>query len=257
MIGGSDGETGTRAVARAMAILLEVAKSGAPVEFGVLARRCALPKSTVHRIVGEMLRAGVLGRDQAARVRLGPELVAAMSPLPRPDLHLAATNALEMLREETGETVRLATISGTDIIYKLQLDSPAPVRLRFRVGDHAVPYSSAAGKIALAALSPTTLSGILQHLRPTRLTPKTIVDCGQLCDHLDSIRRQGFAIDDEGTVRGLRSIGVPLAGTAGAPQAAITVVGPTHRLPERRLAQFVPLAKAAALRVHERIVGAT
>ena len=58
---------------------------------------------------------------------------------------------------------------------------------------------------------------------------------GELFEELETIRRQGYAIDDEEACMGLRCIAAVVYNDCSEPLAAISVSGMTSRLTDDRL----------------------
>ncbi|NED58929.1 helix-turn-helix domain-containing protein, partial [Micromonospora aurantiaca] len=83
-----------------------------------------LPKSTAHRIALDLAEAGLLERD-GARVRLGLRLFEIGQRVPRQRvLRDAAVPYMSDLREATRQTVHLAVLEGTEVVYVEILGSP-------------------------------------------------------------------------------------------------------------------------------------
>jgi DNA-binding IclR family transcriptional regulator len=47
---------------------------------------------------------------------------------------------------------------------------------------------------------------------------------------LDQIRQQGYCLNDQELIEGLRAVGAPVQGRNGQVIGAISIAGPTHRL---------------------------
>jgi DNA-binding IclR family transcriptional regulator len=66
-------------------------------------------------------------------------------------------------------------------------------------------------------------------------TPATETDPVKLSKMLETIRHNGFAIDDEESEQGMRGIGAPIRDIAGNVVAAIGIGGPSQRLTLKKL----------------------
>jgi IclR family acetate operon transcriptional repressor len=109
-------------------------------------------------------------------------------------------------------------------LYIDQAESPSSLRVTTGVGTLAPLYCTALGKALLAFASAPI---------PERLqayTPRTITDHSLLQRHLDVVRDQGYAVDDEEFEIGVRCIAVPVYNFNDQCEAAIGVSGPTSRL---------------------------
>ena len=87
----------------------------------------------------------------------------------------------------------------------------------------------------------------------SRLTPRTIVDRGDLRRELERTRSAGFAVAVEELELGLHAVAAPVFDATGACVAAVSVSGPAYRLPEPRLPEVGELCVAAAADVSARL----
>ncbi|MFB3818569.1 MAG: helix-turn-helix domain-containing protein [Candidatus Methylomirabilales bacterium] len=76
---------GVQSVERALAILVALSRNGGPVGVSSLGQELGLPKSTVHRLLSALQRAGVVvrhagGRYGASLAALGPAAPATRPP---------------------------------------------------------------------------------------------------------------------------------------------------------------------------------
>jgi IclR family KDG regulon transcriptional repressor len=86
------------------------------------------------------------------------------------------------------------------------------------------------GKVLLAALSEKELNDFIKAKGLPRRTEKTITDAGQLKSHLEMVRNQGYAVDDEEDHLGTRCVAAPIRNELGHVIAAISISGPTIRM---------------------------
>jgi len=77
-----------------------------------------------------------------------------------------------------------------------------------------------------------------QHGLP-QVTENTITDRQELFDELDTVREQGFAIDNEERVDGVWCIGAPIK-SEGNVLGAVSVSGPTNRMKSERFDDGIP-----------------
>jgi len=61
------------------------------------------------------------------------------------------------------------------------------------------------------------------------VTDNTITDADELLEELEAVRQQGYAVNDEENLEGLRAIGASVTGTQGV-IGAISVSGPKPRM---------------------------
>ena len=79
-----------------------------------------------------------------------------------------------------------------------------------------------------------------------QVTQKTITTSEALASELAAIKNRGYAIDDEEHAIGLRCIAAPVFNEFDEVVAAISVSGPTARIPDNRLEPLGEMVLQAA-----------
>jgi DNA-binding IclR family transcriptional regulator len=232
---------------KALAILAAFDERRPDLGVSELASELGMHKSTVSRLLAALERRGLVRRE-ADRFAPGPEL-ARLGTLAVRGLTLTgvARPALELLAERTGETVNLAVREGDGALNILQVDAAHFVGVTDWTGRAAPLHASANGK-ALLAFGDGRPPG-----RLTKLTPRTIVDRGELRDDLARARSAGFAVAVEELELGLHAVAAPVFDAGGSCVAAVSVSGPAYRLTEARLPAVGGLCAAAAVDVSARL----
>jgi IclR family pca regulon transcriptional regulator len=197
-----------------------------------IARAVDLNKSTTYRYVATLARLDYLQQDpESKKYSLGPRVA---------DLGFAALNSMEITRvaarplqalaDDTGHTVSMAVLDGSDIVYVDRRRSARGVHLgmelNLHVGSRLPAYCTALGKVLLAYCDPATLRMLLDRTDLARRAPKTITAREQLTFALGRIRELGVGVNDEELVPGLRAIAAPVRARSGEVIAAVAVVVP-------------------------------
>jgi DNA-binding IclR family transcriptional regulator len=216
---------------RAFSVLEAVAER--PSGVTALAARLDLPKSTVARLLGSLERVGAVERVDRTRWRIG-ESVARLAGTVSPERSLAALARPELARlvRALGEDAGLSVPAGRDVLYVDQLESDHPVQVRDWSGTRAPLHAVPSGLVLLADRSPEEIDHYLAH-DLAALTPRTVVDPGELRARLDEVRAQGYAWGLEEFVEGINSVAAPVRDERGRAVAAIHVHGPAYRFPSR------------------------
>jgi DNA-binding IclR family transcriptional regulator len=236
----------------ATAIGLLKAFSEDETEFGIsgLAKRLGLAKSTVHRLATTLVADGLLEQDpQSGQYRLGVALFRLGALVRRRmDVSNEARPFLFDLRKKTNETVHLAILDGTEIMYVYYLESTQAIRMRSDLGGRKPAYCTAEGQAILAFGPPDVVDRIAKGGLRAR-TPQTITDPNKLLKALTLVRQRGYAMDDEESEIGMRCIAAPVRNDSGEVVAAVGVAGPVSRLTKKTLASFAPhvIGTAAAI----------
>ncbi|HVO69393.1 MAG TPA: IclR family transcriptional regulator C-terminal domain-containing protein, partial [Aggregatilineaceae bacterium] len=116
----------------------------------------------------------------------------------------------------------------------------ASLRVVGGIGRKIPLHSTAVGK-ALLAFSDLPVPA---HLESE--TSRTITDLARLLEHLEHVRAQGYALDDEEHHEGVRCIAAPVYDYMGSAIATIGISGPTVRVTDDRIPELAQQVLAAA-----------
>jgi IclR family transcriptional regulator, KDG regulon repressor len=191
-----------------------------------LARRTSLSKSTAFRVLG-MLERNAMVERVGKNYRLGSRLHELGREVYAPGqdrLRDVLLPYLTELFEMTRQTVHLATLHGTDVLYLAKLYGHRTVTAPSRIGGRLPATCTSIGKVLLA-YDPDAAAAALAEPLP-RLTPRSIIDPGRMADELTAIRRLGVATDVEGSRIGVQCVAAPVLGRNGKPLAALSVSVP-------------------------------
>ena len=190
--------------------ILELFAGGSPeLTQTEISDRLGLPVPTVHRLVRLLTERGWLVRDSASRrLRLGLGAARLLPAVRLPDL---AREPLRALAARTGETVNLAALDGSDVLYLVSETGTHLLTLRSHVGLRLPVHSTALGKCLLAQLDDDDARAVAGDEPYEALTPKTLTSWDRLHANLERVRRDGVAHSREEFEIGLHSIAVPVA----------------------------------------------
>jgi IclR family KDG regulon transcriptional repressor len=246
----------TRLSSVANAIRLIKVFSDDDYEIGIsdLGKRLLLPKSTVHRLASTLIDGGMLEQNpENGKYRLGLVIFELGSLVRRKmDFSSEAKPFLMELREKTGESVHLAILDYTSIVYINSLESKQAIRMSLDVGMRKPAWTTAAGKVMLAFQPVEGLNRLLAAGLQER-TANTIVDPDAFRQELATIRTRGYAIADEENELGVRSLAAPVRDHFGSVIAATSLAGPAQRLTKKVLTAFAPDVVAAADAISARL----
>lgn len=156
-----------------------------------------------------------------------------------------AKPALTALWEHTEETVTVHVRVGVERICIEELPSPLAIRYVSTLGATAPLHVGSAGKVLIAFMEPDEMEKTLQALPLLPLTDATISTLEELRRELDVVRNQGYAMSAGERIPGASAVSVPVHGLQGF-LAALSVLGPSDRLPRRRRVELVPVLQEAA-----------
>jgi DNA-binding IclR family transcriptional regulator len=143
------------------------------------------------------------------------------------------------LAEETGEICQFVVEEDGRGIVVFQERGEHAVETRTRVGTSVPLNGIPGGKAILAYLPDERVTEIVDEYGLPAVTEETITDRGKLEETFPRIRKQGYAINREEHIKGMRAISVPIRTTEGALLGAMSVAGPSYRLEEPNYQQDV------------------
>ena len=206
-----------------------------------IARRAGLPKSTAHRLVGEMVAARLLDRAPDGSYRLGLRLFELGELVPsHRSLSEAALPIMEDLREATHQRIHLAVLDGVDVVY-VEILGSAGRPLASRTGGRLPAHATGVGK-AILAFSPASVVKARIEAGLPRLTPRTIATPGALVRELQDVRTEGTAYDREESHLGISCVAAPVFGHDRKIRAGLSVTGPTAKMDPPRFGVAVRTA---------------
>lgn len=205
------------------------------------ARRCLLTLETL----GFLSHDGKHFRPTTRMLRLGTASTESAS-LPQ-----LAQPHLEAARDQLNESVSLAVLQNDRSVVTARAEAQQIVMTGVRLGAQMPVYTTATGRVLLAALPDDELEAALRRFRPERHTPRTVVSRAELRKRITEARRDGMAYIDEEMELGVRSLAVRVLDARGRPVAALSVSALSARVSiDRLLNEFLPV-----LREHTEALG--
>lgn len=254
---GGGGDGGVRSLSRALALLEDVAAHAEGVTLGDLAQRADLAPSTAHRLLKSLeTRRYVIQDAERGLWFTGVQaFIVGTGFLRNRDMVGIARSFMHRAMEESGESVNLAILDGTETIYLSQVESRQMMRALAPPGGRAPLHASGVGKAMLAGLSPEAAGEKTQDLSFGQYTDKTIRNGVALLDDIGRARARGYAVDDEEHAVGLRCAAAPIFNEFAEPVAAVSVSGPEARISDRRLPELGALIHRTAAAITAAIGG--
>ena len=215
-----------QSVAKALRLFDLLLEARTPLTLTALSERTGWPKSTVHGLLTTMRESAVIEQQGDGRYCLGVRLFEygcavsagwSISDLARPHL--------QNLANVTGESVFLSVLERTEVITIEQVQSRAGLRVVSEVGTRLPLHCTSQGKVFLAAMSAAEAKRVLSRRALEAYTPNTLVTWEQLAQTLDSVRQQGYAVEDGEYKYGLCSCSAPVRDRTGTVRYAVGFVG--------------------------------
>jgi DNA-binding IclR family transcriptional regulator len=157
------------------------------------------------------------------------------------------------LREETNETVHLATVDGDDILYIKKLESPDVFGITSPDGLRRPLTTGSLGKAILSTYSPSMLEAYLSDHKLTAYTPRSITDPKNYFKELKKVKEQGFAVDQEELIHGVCGVAAPITVGKKAAIGGIAVAFPSIRFNMDKILEWGQLVRQAGLAISHRL----
>ncbi|MEM9716799.1 MAG: IclR family transcriptional regulator [Pseudomonadota bacterium] len=211
-----------------------------------------LPKQTVHRLCNTLEQEGYLVRyGNSQKFQASRKLrTISLGLLNHSRLHIARRQILLDVADKVGETVNFAVPGDAGMNYLDRVETDWAFRIQLPIGSSVPFHCTASGKCFLASLPARARRSRLGAMRLDSHTSNTITDTDAFEAQLKTIRKQGYAIDDEEFMEGMIAIAVPVLDEKGQFVAGLAFHGPTQRISIEDAEQHLPSLKTAAQRLN-------
>lgn len=239
-----------QSVTSALQILEYLAEAGGARGVTEIARSLDMPKPRAYRHLRTLTNAGYLIQDTATeKYRLGGKLMLlGQAALEQIEFVNEARAAMAPLRDRVDQTVTISQAEENGIRILDMLRARSAFEIAVKPGALLDFHSSAQGRLALAYGPPA----LFQRLRQERLrdwTGKTNTDLDQLARDVAAVRRQGWAVAPEQTLRGINALAAPVFDGQGQLAGTITIVGSVQHIPEQPHPEQIEAVLEAARRI--------
>jgi DNA-binding IclR family transcriptional regulator len=229
-------------VDRVVLILSIFERSCEALTAGQVSVRSGIPRSSVHRILSQLVSARWLMRHEDGYA-LGLRMFEIGSLVAhRSRITCAARPVIHELAERAGLVVHLAVLDQQDVVYLDKVGSAVADRvfadtLPSRVGGRLPAHCTAVGKALLAYSPRATVSEYLATgLR--RRTEASLATTAALEAAIVSIRNSGYATDRDEAVPGVACVAAPIRNFDEV-VAAVSVCGPRDQVRAKDLSPLV------------------
>src|SRR3954471_1097853 len=238
-------QTEAKGADRVLGVFKTLARYPAGATLDELAERLGSPKSSVHRALATLRRAGLAEQDRDGRYRFGMEaLRLAFGYYEGLDQRVLLQPALDALAERFGETAHYAQLDGGEVVYvaKVMRHDHDGVRLGSRVGGRNPAHCTGVGKLLLSFALPSqdAVEAYAAAHPLVERTPATLVTPASLHADLEGVRARGYSIDSEENEAGVGCVALPVfVGPGPQPSGAVSVTTIMRRTPLEALLERV------------------
>jgi DNA-binding IclR family transcriptional regulator len=217
---------GTQAIRRAAAVLRALGKAGPHgAALAEVARDCALPRSTVHRILRCLVEERLASEPGPGKRYSMGELVHELSLAPSASVLEVAhwRPVVANIARRTGATAYLMRRSGVEAVCLAKADSHALVRfVPVEVGQRRLLGVGAGATTLLAALDKAHCEQVIQLIAPgLQAYPRLNAD--SVRNAVRVARKTGFAVSQGTVVADGFGMGIAVPSASGAPHLALSI----------------------------------
>lgn len=238
-------------------MLEEIAKAGVPVTPTDVNKSLRLPKPTIHRLFSALEAEGFIQREIDGRAYAVGRRTRALSSgiLSSLRIRTARLAILSQLAGQIGETCNIALPDRDGMVYLDRHETKWPLRIQLPIGTQVPFHCTASGKLYLSSLRRQHLRSYLRSAHLERFTAGTMIDPEQLIAHIDTIRVNEIATDNEEFMDGMIAAGVPIIDPMGRLVSTLSFHAPIQRLSLEDAMAHLPLLKEAAHKLSELLSG--
>ena len=220
-----------------------------------ISRQLGIPVSSLHSILYTLInREYLLQNIVTSMYQLGPKLAQLnLAYYSNVNLIQIVDIYLEEIRRVTKETASLVILQGTTVLFIHKRPGEGFLGVINPVGTCLSAHATGSGKVMLAYLTEGELDKLYPEEELTVYTENTISNKTALKRELGRIRLQGFAYDDQESHYGVSAVAGCIRNRDGRPIAAISIVAPTDRYPQKENLNWHELLKNAADQISLRL----
>ena len=239
-----------RSVERALTVIEALSREK---EMGVteLSKELGLSKSTIYRLIMTLRLHGYVEQIKGEKYKLTFKMFELGSRIVnRLGIRQTAYPYLKELAAISKETVNLGALEENNVCYIDRIESREPLRLGLDIGSCFPAHCTALGRTLLAYQTPDEMDSFLlkakQEGQMQLYTSETLTNMDLIKEELHKIREQGYAIEAEQYLSGIRCIAAPIFNHTGKVVASVSVAGPSVRLTDECIKYVIPALKKTA-----------
>ncbi len=213
-------------VTKAFRILSAIADTADGMGISEISRNLDISKSTVHGITSALEGQGALIKDPRSKCfTIGYTLIElGKKAYSRVNLKEIARPFIEKLMKTCHESVFLGIRNRENVIILDVVESRKDYKITSPVGTVIPLLAGAVGKVFMSEMNKKEVVEFINNKGLTRFTEKTIINKDEYFQELFKVRKQGFAVDDEEYLPGVRAVAAPVKSN-GLYLTSVWVVG--------------------------------
>ena len=142
---------------------------------------------------------------------------------------------------------------GREVVFVAKAAGRSAMFQSIQVGARLPAHATVLGRLLLADLSLTDLSTLYPEADLPTYTARTPGTLAALKTLIDADRAAGYGISQGGFETGISTLAAPVFNDQAEVVAAVSITVPAQQLSEGQVAQLLPLVRAAAAQLTQRI----
>lgn len=241
-------------VKKAFVILKAISQNPQGLRISEISTLLSISKSTVHGIAAALEDQGAINRDAVSKkYTIGLTLMElGKAAYQKIDFKNIARPIMEELMEQCEESVFLGIRNGDKVTVIDIVESRKDFKISSPIGTTLPLQAGALGKLFLSLMESRDLITYL-HANPlVKYTHATLTDQDQYMEELATVRKNGFATDNEEYISGVRAVAAPIK-QQGDYLPAIWVVGFKASMNSKKISAIIDQTKSAANRINKKL----
>jgi IclR family KDG regulon transcriptional repressor len=237
------------AVARALSVLELFLGDRSELTSRDITESLGLPRTSAHELTNTLVQLGYLAPGLVDRraFRLGVKVLQLGSTYTeRLDLAVEGRPVAERVANECAETVHIAILDASDVVYMVKIDSTRSVRMVSAQGRRIAAHCTSIGKMLLSRLTDAELDALYGKEELVTLTPHSISTLTELKAALAIVREKQVAFENMESNPEVACVAAPVYDHTGTMSAAMSISVPIIRWNNNTPEQWAKLASTGA-----------
>jgi DNA-binding IclR family transcriptional regulator len=242
-----------KSVEKALRIIESFDMDRPEISVAEFVKKLSMPKVSVYRFLRVLTKNGFINQNkQTKKYRLGLKVFELGSiVLKNFDFRDIAFPLITELSRQSGETVHLGVLDAQQVVSIESVESNQSLRISMPVGKRVYLHSTGVGKAIMAFVSDEEIREIVHQKGLPGFTENTITDVVQLMKEVQTIRKRGYAIDNEENEPGVRCVAAPVLDPYQRFVASVSVSGPSVRISYERIPELSLMAIETSKKITE------
>ena len=235
---------------KAFLIFEHLGDAHAAMSLEEICQRTGIPKPTAHRILTELVHMNYMNKTNH-RYEIGVRFLSLAKSAfhGTRDVRDLARRHMTALRETFEESVNFAVWERQHAVMIASEPSRHAFRIENKVGQVFALHCTSIGKVIAAHLPWSAVQQIIDRDGMPKQTPQTVTDPGMFRKELEGVRNEGYAVDDEESVEGVRCTAVPIFSSGNAIFGGLSISGPVNRMPSELIERMAKDLQIAGYRI--------